>query len=50
MNELAVRADELWQWLLGLEPSFAFLLGIPLMVMAAGLCRYWFDRRRSRRT
>jgi len=48
MNELISRADELWYWLHTLEPSFAFLLALPFIVVAAGFLRYWFDQARSR--
>ena len=43
-------AQELWNWLTALEPGFAFLLGLPFMVAAAGLLRYGFDRRNLRRS
>lgn len=49
VNELVSRANELWYWLLALEPSFAFLLALPFLVVAAGFLRYWFDQERSRR-
>ena len=39
---------EFWHWLHSLEPGFAFLLTLPLLVVAAGVLRYWFDRARSR--
>ncbi|MDP1692486.1 MAG: hypothetical protein Q8L49_11155 [Burkholderiaceae bacterium] len=44
-----MRAQELWNWLLALEPDFAFLLSLPFLVAAAGLLRYWFDHRRLHR-
>jgi hypothetical protein len=43
-------AQELWNWLIALEPGFAFLLGLPFMVAAAGLLRYAFDRWHLRRS
>jgi len=48
MNELISRANELWDWLHTLEPSFTFLLALPFIVVAAGFARYWFDQERSR--
>ena len=36
-------AQELWNLLTALEPGFAFLLGLPFMVAAAGLLRYGYD-------
>ena len=43
-------AQELWHWLVGLDPSFAFLLGLPFMVAAAGMLRFGFDRWDQRRS
>ena len=43
-------AQELWNWLIGLEPDFAFLLSLPFTVAAAGLLRYGFDRWNLRRS
>ena len=48
VNELVSLAHELCKWLGALEPSFAFLFVLPLIVVAAGLLRYWFDQARSR--
>ena len=48
VNELVSRAHELCKWLDALEPSFAFLFALPLLVVAAVLLRYWFDQARSR--
>lgn len=45
-----MHAQELWNWLIALDPGFAFLLGLPFMVAAAGLLRYWIDLRKSRRS
>jgi hypothetical protein len=42
------RIQELWNWLVALEPGFAFLLCLPFGVAAAGLLRYWFDHRKPR--
>jgi len=42
--------QELWNWLVALEPDFAFLLCLPFAVAAVGLLRYWFDHRKSHRS
>lgn len=44
MNLLA----ELALWTLSIEPAFAFLLLLPLLVAAAGIARELFDRCRGR--
>jgi len=48
VDDAALRVQELWQWLLALEPGFAFLMAMPFVVAAAGLARCWYDRHRSR--
>ena len=49
VEEVVLRADELWRWLHALEPTFAFLLALPFMVAAAGFARDAFDRYLARR-
>ena len=48
VDDATSHVRELWQWLLALEPNFAFLMALPFIVAAAGLARYWYDQRRSR--
>jgi hypothetical protein len=38
----------LLDWFKSLEPSFVFLLAMPVAVACAGLARHWFDEYRSR--
>ena len=48
IDNTALHVQELWRWLVALEPNFAFLMALPFIVAAAGLARYWYDQRRSR--
>ena len=48
VDGVSSHVQDLWQWILGLEPNFAFLMALPFIVATAGLARYWYDRRCSR--
>ena len=41
-------ATDFIEWFRSLEPAFAFLLALPVLVLAAGLARDHWDRRRKR--
>jgi hypothetical protein len=38
--------NELWSWLAGLDPTFAFLVALPFVIGALGLGRLALERRR----
>jgi hypothetical protein len=39
--------NELWGWLAGLDPTFAFLLALPFAIGALGLAGLALERRRA---
>jgi hypothetical protein len=41
--------NELWSWLAGLDPTFAFLVALPFAVGALGLAALALERRRVAR-
>lgn len=41
--------NELWSWLAGLDPTFAFLVALPFAIGAIGLAALGFERRRVER-
>ncbi len=44
-----LQIDELRNWLSSLDPTFVFLLSLPVMVVVAGFARDAWDRHRTRR-
>ena len=47
MDIVAATRDFI-DWFRSLDPAFAFLLSLPVLVIAAGLAREHWDRRRER--
>ncbi len=47
VSQVGETIAELVRWLLNIEPSFAFLLSLPLVVGFAGLVAEHFRRRQS---
>ena len=41
--------NELWTWLAGLDPTFAFLVALPFAIGAVGLAALGFERARVER-
>jgi hypothetical protein len=41
--------NELWSWLAGLDPTFAFLVALPFAIGALGLAGLALERRRVER-
>jgi len=41
--------NELWSWLAGLDPTFAFLVALPFAIGALGLAALSFERKRVER-
>ena len=44
-----IAVDELWSWLAGLDPAFAFLVALPFAIGALGLAGVAFERKRAAR-
>jgi len=42
--------NELWSWLAGLDPTFAFLVALPFAIGALGLAAIASDRKRVERS
>lgn len=41
--------NDLWSWLAGLDPTFAFLVALPFAIGVLGLAALAFERRRVER-